>query len=195
MALQDMLQTIEDEGTLRCNEIKERAEAEAERTLRSADEEAENIRKEAYQRYAEKAPAEANRIVSKEKLNSRLKVIQSREALVTQAFEQAKSELEEIRKTDKYSKILSALLDEAMSEAACPCTIFVSPDDVNATKEWAQKRGSQIDVTGDENIVGGCNVEAGDGSIYLVNDLMSRFDVVMDSMKANIVHILFAEGQ
>lgn len=193
MALEDMLQIIEDEGILRCKSIKERAESEVERITGMASEDAEIFKKEAFEKYAVKAPAEANRIISKEKLNSRLKISQAREALVLEAFEQAKKRLAQMRKDKEYHQLLEALIDEAMKESDGECTIFVNPDDVKAAEEWIKRSGSNACVKVDERVLGGCHIRTCGGSVLLVNDLMSRFEALQAEMKTEIADMMFAE--
>lgn len=193
MALDDMLQIIEDEGALRCTEIKARAESEVERIIRQAKSDAESIREEAYKKYTEKAPAEANRMISKEKLNSRLQIMQARETMIMQAFETAKDRLDKIRKEAQYDQVLTALINEALDEAGGSCEIHVNPQDVERAKKAIAGREGVSDVIADEDVKLGCYVRTDDGSIQVINDLLSRFDLIAHRSKTLIAERLFAE--
>lgn len=193
MALDDMLQIIEDEGELRCTEIKARAEAEAERIIRQANSDAESIRDEAYKKYAEKAPAEANRMISKEKLSSRLQIMQAREAMIMQAYDAAKDRLDKMQKEAQYDLVLAALINEALDEAGGSCEIHVNPQDVERAKKAIAGREGVTNVIADEDVKLGCYVQTDDGSIQVINDLLSRFDLISHRSKTLIAERLFAE--
>lgn len=191
MGLEDMLKILNDEGALKCREISERAKAEADRLKRQAQEEAGAIKQDAYDKYAQKGPVEANRIISKEKLNSRLGVIQARENSVMKAFESAKQKLIKLREQGSYQDILVAMLDEVRPEISGSSTIYVNAKDEAIASEWAKKAALDVKVEADESIVGGCNVSTDNGDVFIMNDIMSRFDAVVNSTKGEIAQMMF----
>ncbi|CAN3376068.1 V-type proton ATPase subunit E [Diutina rugosa] len=183
--------------------IKKEAEEKAKEIRLKADEEyeiekASIVRSESaaidqiYQQKLKKASLAQQIQKSTAANKSRLKVLDAKEQVLEQLFDEAAESLKKFTKdTDKYTKVMAGLIAEgALTLLEPKATVKVTKADVDvankakdeAAKVYKEKTNNDIEITVTEGLedkeIGGCIVVNGNGAIEVTNTLRERLSLL-----------------
>ncbi|MEA2070200.1 MAG: V-type ATP synthase subunit E family protein [Asgard group archaeon] len=196
-----------------CTEIITQAEQEANEIIREAEKQKAEIlakaqkeavqEKEEYLEDKEKAVRERKeQKLASINLEARRKILNKKEALIQQIFEQAREELAKLSKKAGYKKILNQLIIEAGVGIGGGDLVITARkkdhtkiDDLKSlAKKIASKCGNKCNLTlskKDLQSIGGVVVGTKDGSITITNTFEDRLNDNFDAIRSNIAEILF----
>ncbi len=180
-----------------------KAEKEAKSNLRVAKEEAERDYEVSLNDAKTKAEAERKRIVALTEVETRNRLLQTKETLVNVAFEKAWIKTVAFTKTGEYPSYLISLIVEAAKRInQKKLNVYLTAEDKqkltktdfdNLTAEL-QAQLSFLEIAGE--YIGGCKVESEDGRIVYDNTIENRFLQLKPSLRLEVAVVLFAkEGE
>jgi vacuolar-type H+-ATPase subunit E/Vma4 len=192
MAIQDILQALEDQAQADCAECLGEAEAHAKHIVDEAEREAAGIRDRYLQNMERTAGAEAAQKVNAARLESKMLISSVKGDGLDNVFTQAQSQLGSLRSRPDYPQALEAMLAEALDGASDDAVVKVNPDDVAAAQSAAGRIAPGVRVEGDASVVGGVLVELDGGTILRRNTLDDRLGRAREYVQNDVARVLLA---
>ncbi len=193
MGIEEILQSLEEEGKAACEDVLNRAREQAKQIREEAQEEAEKLRQSEIEKARVVFESEAAKIVNAARLAAKKEVIKAKEEAVKEVVEEALKEIRKLRKDKKYPEVFRHLLEEALEGVSGKVVVRVNPDDV----KMAEKLLTELQVDGEVKeipaISGGVIVDDAEGSVTITNTLESRLKKAAQVYKAEVTRIIFPE--
>ncbi len=176
------------------------SEKNAKQTLLAAKNEAEKDYQTIIGQGKSKTDAEKRRIASLTEVEMRNQLLQTKEALVEAAFEKALSQLKAFTETEEYRHYLLMLIEKsAKAIGSKNLTVHINAKD----KKWLTQR--KLDLLSarlrlelnlaktNEEVAGGCKLEAADGKVVSDNTLENRLEELKPILRVEVARILFGK--
>jgi V/A-type H+-transporting ATPase subunit E len=174
MALENILEAIRAESDRTAAEILADAEAGANRLLERASEEAEREEQQLSTSLDDQARLERSRIVSRAHVEAATERREAREQAYLAARDGATRQVEALRSSPEYEKVLADLLDEALAVLPGVTVVRVDPTDVPMAERLLTDRDLEIHIEPEAFALGGVVVAAEGRSVD--NSVRSRLD-------------------
>ncbi len=174
MALEDILEAIRAESERAAAEILATAEAGANVLLERARDEAKREEQRLSSSLDDQARLERSRIVSRAHLEAATERRDAREQAYRAAREGATRQIEALRSSSQYEKVLADLLDEALAVLPGATVVRVNPTDVATVERLLADKDLDIRIEPDALPLGGVVAAAEGRSVD--NSLRSRLD-------------------
>jgi V/A-type H+-transporting ATPase subunit E len=176
------------------------SEKNAKQTLLAAKNEAEENYQAIFDKGTSRTDAEKRRIASLTEVEMRNQLLQTKEALVDEAFNKGLSRLMAFTETKDYHNYLLTLIEKS-AKAIDSKNLIVH---INAKdKEWlTQKKLNQLSTKlrltlslakTNEEAAGGCKLEAADGKIVSDNTFEDSLESLKPALRAEVARILFGK--
>ena len=117
--------------------------------------------------------------------------IQAKGEIIARVRKKVLSAIEELVGKPGYSKILTALADEAIGTVDAAEILFVNPKDAVILADWAKQK--RVEIRTDPDLRFGVRV-ASSSKRSVENSLPERLDRSWDMLSARVARILWAEG-
>ena len=179
---------MREEARTRADEIRQRAQGEAEKARREI---------------LDKAQQEADRLrsqtVSSAQLKARTMQLEHREKLLDRVFQAAKEKLADIQKRDDYDQLAAMLLREALVQLrvnkaeirADPATRAIL--EKRALKDISGELNGEFSLAGNLEEGNGVIIEAADGKLHYDNTLETRLRRLQSTLRSTVYKILMGE--
>ncbi len=174
------------------------AENQSKETLRSAKEEADQAYSVILSEAKAKAEAEKRKIASVTEVDARNRLLQTKEELVDEAFQQAFEKLKVFTKTPKYHSYLVKSIEEiAKKIEQNSLVVTVNSKDkewltVDTLKAVSKKIGVEFQISPQtEEFIGGCKVQSADGKIIFDGTLDNRLAELKPELRVQVAKQLF----
>jgi len=194
------------------NEVLKDEDNEAEKTMQEAETQAKEILKiakenadQTYKTIIDEAEAktqtEKRRIESLTEVEARNRLLQTKEALIDEAFDKAHAKLQELVKTDAYHEHLLQLIEEAAQKLGSKnLVVHLNARDKDwLTQDMLAQLSEKLQVNlkiakKTENCLGGCKVETPEGNVSFDNTLESRLEQRKPELRLKAAKIMFEEA-
>lgn len=193
MSIEDILQALDDQCRLECQEIFNRAEAEAKNILEKSQGEAEAIRQARLAKIRAEAQSEATSMLYSARLKAKNAVITEKEKIAEKALAIAEERLGDLRSREDYPSILEGLIEEGLSRISGRISVHVDPADEAVANTVMQKLGLDYDLHTDIQTVGGAVVSYADGRVRIINTVEERLNRAREKLRMQVSGILFGE--
>jgi vacuolar-type H+-ATPase subunit E/Vma4 len=191
MAIEDILQALDDQAQADSDAVVAEAEAHAQLIIEDGQHAAEEIHANFKRQVERVARADAAKIVNSARLGSKMEVSSAKGFGVQSVLDAARGRLGEVRSSD-YDRLFDALAAEALVGASGAVTIHVAPEDAERAQRAAATAGVTADVAADLETAGGIVVESEGGRIVRRNTLEDRLERVGQMLQADIARVLFS---
>ncbi len=177
-----------------------KAENEAKQILKAAKEEADQNYQGIIMRAKSKTENERQRIASLMEVESRNRLLLTKEELVEIAFEKTTAKLAKFTKTKEYNDYLLNLIEQAAKQMnGKNLFIKVNSKDKTLLKKTALKSLSKkldcrltlSDKCGE--FIGGCKIETEDGKITSDNTIDNRLKELKPALRVEVAKMLFGK--
>ncbi len=194
MGIEEILQSLEEEGKLACQEVLDRAKEQAKQIKEEAQEEAKRLKQAEIKKAQAVIESEAAKIINAARLAAKKEIIKAKEEAVKKVVEKALEEVKKVRKNKEYPEMFRHLLEEALEGINGKVVVRVNPDDI----KLAEKLLSELQVDGEVKsypaVDGGVIVDSSEGSITVTNTFQSRLKKAAQVYKAEVTRIIFPEA-
>ncbi|HVN66708.1 MAG TPA: V-type ATP synthase subunit E [Methanomicrobiales archaeon] len=194
MPYEDLLSALKANAQERMKEIRDRAEAEALKIRRDAEEGAQGIRS-AYLEEARRAvQLEKGKLISKVGAEKRMAFAKTKEDLFRQIFDQAALRMASARDHQGYRLLLKKILGEAMEELPEEeIRVHIDPRDEPLCRDILREMKQNCEVVTDLTTMGGLNATTADERLMIFNTLESRLARAKELMKSEIMSTLYGD--
>ena len=191
MAIEDILQALDDQAQADSDAVVAEAEAHAQLIIEDGRHAADEIHANFKRQVERVARADAAKIVNSARLGSKMEVSSAKGFGVQSVLEAAGTRLGELRSND-YDRLFEALAAEALVGASGAVTIHVAPADEERAQRATAAAGVTAGVVADLDTAGGIVVESEGGRIVRRNTLEDRLERVGQMLQADIARVLFS---
>ena len=192
---------IINEAKAKAEEIITKAKEKAQKILDEAKREAEKEVNEIINRRKADAEARARRIISEARLEARLKLLNAKEEVISNAFDTALERLKEFCQTPEYKEVLENLIKDAAItigggnlEVLLSENTNIEPDLSKIAKEIEKQTGTATSIVISKDKVksiGGAIVRSLDQSFTLDNTFEARLERVREQLRVSVANVLF----
>jgi vacuolar-type H+-ATPase subunit E/Vma4 len=190
MAIDDILRALDEQAEADCREVVDQAKAEAEAILRDAREQAEAATAARLDRARAVVEPRAAQLLNSARLQNKRDIDAVRAAAIESVFDDAADKLGLLRQDpDEYSKLLKALLDEAM--AGSEGDVLAVVDEADMALMAPLVTTATCTITRAETPQTGVTVLACEGKVARRNTLGDRLAAVRRSSASEVAEILF----
>ena len=190
MAIDDILRALDEQAAADCRDVVDQARAEAEAITRDAREQAEAARAARMERAHSQVEPRAGQLLNSARLQNKRDIDAVRAAAIEQVFDDAAGALGLLREDpEEYSKLLKALLDEAMAGSEGDTEAIVDEADMALIAPMVAS--TTCTVTRAATPQTGVTVMAREGKVARRNTLADRLAAVRRSSASEVAEILF----
>lgn len=192
---------IINEAKAKAEEIITKAKEKAQKILDEAKREAEKEVNEIISRRKVDAEARARRIISEARLEARLKLLNAKEEVISNAFDTALERLKEFCQTPEYKEVLENLIKDAAItigggnlEVLLSENTNIEPDLSKIAKEVEKQTGTATSIVISKDKVksiGGAIVRSLDQSFTVDNTFEARLERVREQLRVSVANVLF----
>ena len=192
---------IINEAKAKAEEIITKAKEKAQKILDEAKREAEKEVNEIINRRKVDAEARARRIISEARLEARLKLLNAKEEVISNAFDTALERLKEFCQTPEYKEVLENLIKDAAItigggnlEVLLSENTNIEPDLSKIAKEVEKQTGTATSIVISKDKVksiGGAIVRSLDQSFTVDNTFEARLERVREQLRVSVANVLF----
>jgi vacuolar-type H+-ATPase subunit E/Vma4 len=193
MAIEDILQALDDQCREECQEIFARAEQEAKQILERSKEEAEAIRKARLAKVRAEAQSEITSMLYSARLKSKNAVIGVKESVAEKALADAEQGLQDLRSRSDYAEILEGLITEGLSRVTGKIVCHVDPADKKLADSILRRQDVDYEIVTDLACIGGCIISNPEGRVNIINTVEERLNRAREKLRMNVSEILFEE--
>lgn len=192
MALDDMLQALEEEGDRQQDEILESAKRQAAEIVRAAKDQVDEIKGAHLDRVTRAATDDMARALMSAKHHVEQTVSAAKEEVIESSFTAGMGQLAKVRQSRDYPDIFARLTEEALGQAAGDLTVHVDPRDRKLAESVLKKSGIAYNLVTDIKTEGGLTLTADGGRIAIDNTLESRSERARRFLKTEVAALLFS---
>jgi vacuolar-type H+-ATPase subunit E/Vma4 len=201
------LESVESLGTIVVNEARDKAEwnvKSAQETSKKILDEAVQKAKENYERIVQlgkqSGEKERQKILSTVEMEMKKLTLNSREALIDQAFDGALKKFEEFKKTKQYKDILLTQVISSIRELEGTAFVVdvhkgdslkISADVLKQLEKDTKKKGIVVEIREVDSDLGGVIVHEKNGKISVDNTFASILERKKNEMRVKASEILF----
>ncbi len=201
------LESVESLGTIVVNESRDKAEwnvKSAQETSKKILDEAAQKATENYERIVQQGrqsgEKERQKILSTAEMEMKKLVLNSKEALIEQAFDLAWKKFEEFKKTKEYKDILIKQISSSVRELEGKHFVVdvhkgdalkIGAETLKQIEKESDKNGLTIEIREVENDLGGVIVHEKDGKISVDNTFASILERKKNDTRVKVSEILF----
>lgn len=176
------------------------AETQAKESLKTANEQADQNYQAIVSQATAKAEAEKRKIASVTEVETRNRLLQTKEELVDVAFEKAIARVKNFVKTEEYRDYLLKLVEKMVKEIGQKDVVV----QVNAKdKEWltqdmlnrvGKKLRAEVVLSDySEDWIGGCRIQTSDDKIIYDGTIDNRLQELKPTLRVEIAKMLFGK--
>jgi V/A-type H+-transporting ATPase subunit E len=192
-ALENITQRIKKDATQKAQKKINEAKRQAEEILKQSQKELERQKKALELETDKTIKIQRSRAISEGKLESRKMMLNAKEEIITNAFEQANQRLAELDSAQK-ERYLSKAIKGAVAELGSDVTALCNQKDAALVMKVAKKVDSKIKVSSEGiDYIGGVVIRANDGSVQIDATFEGLLNRMRNDLRREIAGILFTQ--
>lgn len=194
MTLNELKQDIETRSREEIDQIREKSEQTATAILTEAREKADAIRITHLERKKAAITEEKVKKIYEAVSAMRMRLNEEKENTYNLVFETALQKLSDVRQTEQYPHMFSALLEESIRNlGGGAIVVHVDAQDAELCKRVLAEKNIECTVVSDIRCCGGLNVSRADGSTTVYNTLESRMERAQEVYKRELYRTLYGD--
>jgi vacuolar-type H+-ATPase subunit E/Vma4 len=194
MAYENLLKSVEESAQEKERELREKARSAVEIISEDAKNQVAVIQQSLMAESKKAATIEKNKLIYLTKGENKEKLIKTKEANFSKAFNDAELRLSHVRKDPKYPDILKNLTREAVGALGGETfLIHIDKKDEKLVKKILSELHLSGEVIADLHCSGGVIVSSQKESIKISNTLESRLERVKEQKKLEIYAVLYGD--
>lgn len=181
--------------------IVSKAREKAQKILDEAKEEAKKEAEEIINKKKAEAESQARRILSEAKLEARLKILNAKEQLISEVFEEAIKRLKEFSQSTQYKTALENLIKDAAMIIGGGELEILFPENTNVDLDLTRissevekqtRKSTSFTISKDRiKSIGGVIVRSKDQLLTVDNTFEARLERLREQLRVNIANLLF----
>ena len=194
MPYEDLISAVKAGAQERIKEIQERAQAEALKIRKDAEERTQSTRSAYLEEAARGVKLEKSKLISKAGAEKRMALARVKDDLFQKVFTRAAQQMASARNNPAYRESFKNMVREAMEElAGQEVTVHIDPRDEPLCREILTEIQRNCGVVTDLTTLGGLNATTADERLMVFNTIESRLQRAKELMKSEIMSALYGD--
>lgn len=194
MPYEDLISAVKAGAQERIKEIQERAQAEALKIRKDAEERTQSTRSAYLEEAARGVKLEKSKFISKAGAEKRMALARVKDDLFQKVFTRAAQQMASARNNPAYRESFKNMVREAMEElAGQEVTVHIDPRDEPLCREILTEIQRNCGVVTDLTTLGGLNATTADERLMVFNTIESRLQRAKELMKSEIMSALYGD--
>jgi V/A-type H+-transporting ATPase subunit E len=194
MPYEDLLAAVRANAQEKIKEIRDRAEAEALKIRRDAEERAQWIRSAQLEEARRTVQLEKSKLISRVGAEKRMALARAKDNLFRQVFDQAARRVASARDRPGYQALYRRMAREAMEDLPAEgIRVHIDPRDEPLCREVLREMKRNCEIVPDLTTMGGLNATTADERLMIFNTLESRLERARELMKSEIMSALYGD--
>jgi vacuolar-type H+-ATPase subunit E/Vma4 len=192
MAIEQLIESVEESAEEKITELKEKASRDASAIRQEAERKIEGIKKKHLDAVKKVVETERNKSLAKIKEETRMQVIRTKDDIYKKAFSEALKNLSSVRSRPDYEDIFKKLLKEVLLEfEGEEIQLHIDKRDEVLCKTLFPELNLNGEIVSDITTAGGLNANTKDGRFIIFNAVESRFEKAKGILKQEIFSTLY----
>jgi V/A-type H+-transporting ATPase subunit E len=194
MPYEDLISAVKAGAQERIKEIQERAQAEALKIRKDAEERTQSTRSAYLEEAARGVKLEKSKLISKAGAEKRMALARVKDDLFQKVFTRAAQQMASARNNPAYRESFKNMVREAMEElAGQEVTVHIDPRDEPLCREILTEIQRNCGVVTDLTTLGGLNATTADERLMVFNTIESRLQRAKELMKSEVMSALYGD--
>ena len=194
MPYEDLISAVKAGAQERIKEIQERAQAEALKIRKDAEERTQSTRSAYLEEAARGVKLEKSKLISKAGAEKRMALARVKDDLFQKVFTRAAQQMASARNNPAYRESFKNMVREAMEElAGQEVTVHIDPRDEPLCREILTEIQRNCGVVTDLPTLGGLNATTADERLMVFNTIESRLQRAKELMKSEVMSALYGD--
>lgn len=194
MPYEDLISAVKAGAQERIKEIQERAQAEALKIRKDAEERTQSTRSANLEEAARGVKLEKSKLISKAGAEKRMALARVKDDLFQKVFTRAAQQMASARNNPAYRESFKNMVREAMEElAGQEVTVHIDPRDEPLCREILTEIQRNCGVVTDLTTLGGLNATTADERLMVFNTIESRLQRAKELMKSEVMSALYGD--
>jgi len=194
MPYEDLISAVKAGAQERIKEIQERAQAEALKIRKDAEERTQSTRSAYLEEAARGVKLEKSKFISKAGAEKRMALARVKDDLFQKVFTRAAQQMASARNNPAYRESFKNMVREAMEElAGQEVTVHIDPRDEPLCREILKEIQRNCGVVTDLTTLGGLNATTADERLMVFNTIESRLQRAKELMKSEVMSALYGD--
>ena len=194
MPYEDLISAVKAGAQERIKEIQERAQAEALKIRKDAEERTQSTRSAYLEEAARGVKLEKSKFISKAGAEKRMALARVKDDLFQKVFTRAAQQMASARNNPAYRESFKNMVREAMEElAGQEVTVHIDPRDEPLCREILTEIQRNCGVVTDLTTLGGLNATTADERLMVFNTIESRLQRAKELMKSEVMSALYGD--
>jgi vacuolar-type H+-ATPase subunit E/Vma4 len=194
MPYEDLISAVKAGAQERIKEIQDRAQAEAQKIRKDAEERTQSTRSAYLDEAARGVKLEKSKLISKAGADKRMALARLKDDLFQQVFARAAQQMALARNHPAYRESFKKMVHETMEELAGEeVTVHIDSRDEPLCREILKEIQRNCGVVTDLTTLGGLNATTAGERLMVFNTLESRLQRAKELMKSEIMSTLYGD--
>ena len=194
MPYDDLISAVKAGAQERIKEIQDRAQAEAQKIRKDAEERTQSTRSTYLEEAARGVKLEKSKLISKAGAEKRMALARVKDDLFQQVFTRAAQQMALARNNPAYRASFKKMVHETMDELGGEeVRLHIDPRDEALCRETLKEMQRNCEVVPDLTTLGGLNATTADERLLVFNTIESRLQRAKELMKSEIMSALYGD--
>ncbi len=198
MGLEEIFQTLEEEGQKERVEVINRAKEQERRIIEEAEREAKKIKDEHIQKISNSLRREQTRILGEARLANQREIVRTKEEVISKVFTIVKEKASHFREEKNYPTVFESLYEETVRNlplGKVKVDFFIDKRDAQLAQKILAKTKINYELFPDLPCAGGLKINVDGGRIAVVNTLDVRLEKAIQVLQTELLVLLFPESK
>ncbi|HCJ66389.1 MAG TPA: hypothetical protein DHV62_03455 [Elusimicrobia bacterium] len=198
MGLEEIFQTLEEEGQRERAEVINKAKEQEKRIIEEGEREAKKIKDEQIEKISSSLRREQTRILSEARLANQREIVRTKEEIISKVFTIVKEKTARFREERNYPTVFESLFEETVRNLPLErvkIDFFIDKRDTNLAQKILTKTKINYELYPDLQCAGGLKINVDGGKITIVNTLDLRLEKAIQVLQTELLTLLFPESK
>lgn len=194
MPYEDLINALLKDGKYQCEQIIEKARADAEGIIKDAEREAALQKQRHFAEIDGDIKKASTAIINRARIEAGGRVIRARYEIIEDIFNRACERFLEIKNGKDYPSVFEKLCKEALRDVNGETRVLIDEDDARLFKKLFSNIPLKLESVGGSSKIVGIEIISGSGSVIIKNTLNSRLEKIKPELMLELNKFLFGEN-
>lgn len=193
MPYEDLINALLKDGKYQCEQIIEKARADAEEIIKNAEREAARQKQEYLAKIDSDIKKASMAIINRARIEAGGRVIRARYEVIEDIFNRAYERFLEIKNGKDYPSVFEKLCKEALRDVNGETRVLIDEDETELFKRFFPDTTVKLEAVKGNRKMAGLELITSDGAVVVKNTLNSRLEKIKPELILELNKFLFGE--
>jgi vacuolar-type H+-ATPase subunit E/Vma4 len=192
MSHQDLIRALLQDGRRQCEQIIEKAKADAEEIVKDAERELERQKKAYLDKIEADIKIKSIEVINRAKISANGKILKAKYEAIENIFQKATERFLEIKNEKKYLSVFEKLCKEVLGDIKGETKVIMCREDASLFKKLFPDIKAEIAPVNSSKVLG-IELITKNGSVIIKNTLISRLEKIKPELMLELNNLLFGK--